>query len=253
MVAECEVLLYAEFGKGQEVNPVVLLVVDVYPKILFEEAGSIRCMLCQLSSDKATSSGLYSEDEGNAPIRAESLNNIFGYTSTTSRTTGLTFLPLAEFAYNNTSHSATMVTPFFANKGFHPKLEVSLASVVSDAAHSVASDERTPPVSPQPDRTCPQAVRGPLSLPATPDPPFQVGDTVWLDSCNIKNTCPSKKLDHHFLGPFPIVERVSCTLFGSVCPWPCLAIHPVFHVSLLQPTSSSNIPDRVVDLHRRLS
>src|SRR5882724_2623818 len=28
-------------------------------------------------------------------------------------------LPLAEFAYNNTLHSVTMVTPFFANKGFH--------------------------------------------------------------------------------------------------------------------------------------
>jgi len=44
-------------------------------------------------------------------------------------------LPLAEFAYNNTSHSATMVTPFFANEGFYPKLEVSLEPVVSDTAH----------------------------------------------------------------------------------------------------------------------
>jgi len=35
-------------------------------------------------------------------------------------------LPLLNFAYNNTSHSATMVTPFFANKGFNPKLEVPL-------------------------------------------------------------------------------------------------------------------------------
>ena len=49
-------------------------------------------------------------------------------------------LPLAEFTYNNTSHSATMVTPFFANKGFHPKLKVSLKSVVSDTAHQVATD-----------------------------------------------------------------------------------------------------------------
>ena len=49
-------------------------------------------------------------------------------------------LPLAEFAYNNTSHSVTMVTPFFANKGFHPKLEVSLEPVVSDTAHQVATD-----------------------------------------------------------------------------------------------------------------
>src|SRR5882724_12531876 len=49
-------------------------------------------------------------------------------------------LPLAEFAYNYTSHSATMVTPFFANKGFHPKIEVSLEPVVSDTAHQVATD-----------------------------------------------------------------------------------------------------------------
>src|SRR5882724_12515833 len=48
-------------------------------------------------------------------------------------------LPLAEFAYNM-SHSVTMVTPFFANKGFHPKLEVSLEPVVLDAAHQVATD-----------------------------------------------------------------------------------------------------------------
>ena len=49
-------------------------------------------------------------------------------------------LPLAEFAYNNTSHSVTMFTPFFTNKGFHPKLEVSLEPVVSEATHQVASD-----------------------------------------------------------------------------------------------------------------
>src|SRR5882672_5594539 len=39
----------------------------------------------------------------------------------------------------HTSHSATMVTPFLANKGFHPKLKVSLESVGLDAAHLVTS------------------------------------------------------------------------------------------------------------------
>ena len=48
-------------------------------------------------------------------------------------------LPLEEFAYNNTSHSATMVTPLFANKGFHPKLKVSLEPVVLEVAHQVAT------------------------------------------------------------------------------------------------------------------
>jgi len=49
-------------------------------------------------------------------------------------------LPLAEFAYSNMTHSAMNVTPFFANKGFHPKLEVSLKSVPSEHAHEMAAD-----------------------------------------------------------------------------------------------------------------
>ena len=84
-----------------------------------------------------------------------------------------------------------MVTPFFANKGFHPKLEVSLESVVSDAAHSVASDlkELHQYLHDQIARALKQykvhsASRRLLI------PPFQVSDTVWLDSHNIKTMCP---------------------------------------------------------------
>src|SRR5882672_5393529 len=77
--------------------------------------------------------------------------------------------------------------------------------------------------------------------------PFQVSDTVWLDSQNIKTTWPSKKLDQRFLGPFPIVERVSSHAFQLGLSLALSCIHPVFHVSLLQPTSSSDITSRVVD------
>src|SRR5882672_9092708 len=158
------------------------------------------------------------------------------------------FLPLAEFTYNNTSHSATMVTPFFANKGFHPKIEVSLESVVSDAAHSVASDLKK--LHQYLHDQIAHALKqyevhsAPHRLPF---PPFQVGDTIWLDTRNIKTTRPSKKLDHCFLGPFLIIERVSLHVFRLGLSLALSRIHPVFHVSLLQPTSSSVIPARVVD------
>jgi len=33
-------------------------------------------------------------------------------------------LPLAEFAYNNAPNATTGVSPFFANKGYHPNLIV---------------------------------------------------------------------------------------------------------------------------------
>ena len=35
-------------------------------------------------------------------------------------------LPLAEFAFNNAVNDTTGVSPFFANKGYHPNLSVSL-------------------------------------------------------------------------------------------------------------------------------
>ena len=33
-------------------------------------------------------------------------------------------LPLAEFAYNNAPNATTGITPFFANKGYHPNISV---------------------------------------------------------------------------------------------------------------------------------
>src|SRR6202045_3684148 len=40
-------------------------------------------------------------------------------------------LPLAEFAYNNAPSAATGITPFFANKGFHPNLSISISRTFS--------------------------------------------------------------------------------------------------------------------------
>ena len=118
-------------------------------------------------------------------------------------------LPLAKFAYNNTLLSVTMVTPFFANNGFHPKLKVSLEPVVSVAAHQVATDLKELHL-----YLCNQIARTlkQYEVHSTSQclliPLFKVGDTVWLDTWNIRTTFPSKKLDHRFLGPFPIIEKV---------------------------------------------
>src|SRR5258707_10166661 len=46
-----------------------------------------------------------------------------------------TLLPMAEFTYNNATNATTGVSPFFANKGYHPEftadpqVETSLAEV----------------------------------------------------------------------------------------------------------------------------
>ena len=112
-----------------------------------------------------------------------------------------------------------MFTPFFVNKGFQPKLKVSLKSVVLEAAHQVASDlkELHQYLNDQISHALKQyEIHSPLQH--LPIPPFQVGDTICLDSWNIKTIFPLKKLNHHFLGPFPIVEKCHHMHFNSVCP-----------------------------------
>ena len=76
-----------------------------------------------------------------------------------------------------------------------------------------------------------------------PTPAFKVGDKVWLLRRYIKTTRPSDKLDFKRLGPFPIQSQVNPVAFKLKLP-PSFRIHPVFHVSLLEPYHGDSSPDR---------
>src|SRR5882724_7121585 len=98
-------------------------------------------LLCQLLGIKANLSTAYHpETDGQTERINQILEQYLQVYINYQQEDWVNLLPLAEFVYNNMSHSATMVTPFFANKGFHPKLEVSLEPVVSATAHQFATD-----------------------------------------------------------------------------------------------------------------
>ncbi|MBW0587565.1 hypothetical protein O181_127280 [Austropuccinia psidii MF-1] len=67
---------------------------------------------------------------------------------------------------------------------------------------------------------------------------------VWLSSKNIKSTRPTKTLSERWLGPFPIFKRVSTHAYHLQLPSQWKSIHPVFHISLLDPVKTSTIPNR---------
>jgi len=160
----------------------------------------------------------------------------------------VSLLPLAEFAYNNTPHTATHVTPFFANKGYHPKLQVSVESVPSIPAHERATDLKDlhEYLRKQILITQKQYAEA-TSERRLPIPTFEVGDKVWLDMRNIRTSRPSKKLDHRRAGPFPIIEKISTHAYRLGLPLAYKDIHNVFHVSLLEPHADSKIPHRIVE------
>ncbi|MBW0570754.1 hypothetical protein O181_110469 [Austropuccinia psidii MF-1] len=67
---------------------------------------------------------------------------------------------------------------------------------------------------------------------------------VWLYSRNIKSTRPTKNLPERWLSPFPILKKFSIHAYHLKLPSQWKSIHPVFHISLLEPVKTSTIPNR---------
>ena len=80
-----------------------------------------------------------------------------------------------------------------------------------------------------------------------PAPSFEVEDKVWLDARNIRTTLPAKKLSERRLGPFRIEAVIGKSAYRLSLPPKWQAIHPVFHVSLLEPVQPSNLSSQHKD------
>ena len=76
-------------------------------------------------------------------------------------------------------------------------------------------------------------------------PNFKTGYRVWLNRWYIRTTRPSQKLDVKRMGPFWIVEKVGEAGLAYRLELPSrMRVHPVFHVSLLEPYVESGIRGR---------
>jgi len=146
-------------------------------------------------------------------------------------------LPLAEFAYNNASSATTGVSPFSANKGYHPNLSVYPER---DIAFSYAHDfvlnldelqgmlkEKIAKAQRQYQPFTNFRQQQPLD--------FQVGQLVFIRSQYFRTTRPSKKLSENYLGPYEIIAQPSPQSFTLCLLDTMRAVHPVFYVSMLKP------------------
>jgi len=151
----------------------------------------------------------------------------------------LELLPLAEFAYNNAPSATTGVSPFFANKGYHPNL---IVYPEQDIASSCACDfivdlnELQSTLKEEIARAQRQ-YQPPANSRRQQPPDFQVGGSVFVKSQYFWTTQPSKKLSKKYLGPYKIIAQPSPQSFMLRLPDTMRAVHPVFHVSMLEPST----------------
>ncbi|KAF8749427.1 hypothetical protein RHS01_10074 [Rhizoctonia solani] len=145
------------------------------------------------------------------------------------------WLPLAEYAYNNAKHSATGRTPFELVFGQNPVMNPSnIPANVPEANHvadTLAQEWKEAEAALRMSKEKMSGHKGTI-------PVYSIGEKVWLDGKNVELRTNSNKLDPKRLGPFEVLEKVSSHAYRLKLP-ETLKIHDVFYVGLLSKAHES--------------
>ncbi|KAF8761609.1 hypothetical protein RHS01_00745 [Rhizoctonia solani] len=114
------------------------------------------------------------------------------------------WLPLAEYAYNNAKHSATGKTPFELVFGRNPVMNPSnIPANVPEANHvadTLAKEWKEAEAALRMSKEKMSGYKGTV-------PVYSIGEKVWLDGKNVELRTNSNKLDPKQLGPFEVLEK----------------------------------------------
>ena len=147
-----------------------------------------------------------------------------------------TLLSRAEFAHNTAYHVSVGQTPFFLNHGFHPRTPPAEKRIDSHP-DSAAFVERLKDALTFA-RQCLVAAQQRQKAFADQhrqEQVFQVGDMVLLSTKYLKlKHSEGRKLLPKWVGPFKVVRAVGPVAYELEMN-PGWKVHPVFHVSLLEP------------------
>ncbi|KAH0612478.1 uncharacterized protein H6S33_008858, partial [Morchella sextelata] len=159
-------------------------------------------------------------------------------------------LPLAEYAYNSAVSESTKVSAFYANYGYEPRTNWPAPK------EGVEWNNPASEVMISQWESIWQAMNASLGKArlrmarwydahALSPPELKPGDEVMLDRRNVQTKRPLGKLDQKKMGPFNVLEAIGTRAYKLSLP-PQMRIHPVFHVSLLEPYRAPVDPERRV-------
>ena len=220
------------------------------PKHITSDRGSefISRFFCSLGKalDKKLhfTSGYHPEGDGQTEWTNQTLEQYLRIFCNYQQDNWYTLLPLAEFAYNNSPSANTGISPFFANKGYNPNLIIHPErDLTSSRAKDLVVDLEE--LHQELKKTIAEAqlhYQGPADAKRMPPPDFKIGEQAFVKAKFFRTTHPSRKLSDKYLGPFKILAKAGTHLY-TIC-----GVHPVFHVSMLEPATPNEIPNRVQSL-----
>ena len=147
------------------------------------------------------------------------------------------YLPMAEFALNDSYHVSLGMTPFYLTYGYHPRLP---DRVVQSTRNNPTGQQYVDNIHDAVDRAKQMLADAQHRQKQYADKrrtelQFAEGDHVLLNTANINLRSPgTQKLLPRYIGPFRIAEVINPVAYRLVLPTEMSRVHPVFHVSLLK-------------------
>ena len=156
-------------------------------------------------------------------------------------------LPLTEFVYNNAPSATISVSPFFANKGYHPNITVHPKhDIASSRARDFAVDlDELQSTLKAEISVAQQHYQKSTDAWYSPASDFKVGDKVFVKAKFFQTTWPLKKLSEKYLGPYEIIAQPGTLSFTFHFPESMHSVHSVFHVSMFKPATSNTFSERI--------
>jgi hypothetical protein len=152
-----------------------------------------------------------------------------------------TLLPRAEFAHNATINKTIRMTPFTLTYGYHPRTPVGEVVEVVNPSSAAFVERLQSSLSFA--RKCLFAARQRQKALADKnqvEKTLKIGDKVLLSTkyLHLKHSEKSRKLLPKWIGPFEVVQVVGPVAYKLKMNFGW-CVHPVFHVSLLEPYRES--------------
>ena len=183
------------------------------------------------------SSAFHASTDGQTEVVNQTLETYLRHFISPQMTDWDEWLSRAQFAYNNSYHASVRDTPFHLVLGRHPRTPLGVPAQNSRPA-SYAFVEQLQALTDRA-RKCLVAARQRQKAFADAkrtERSFSEGEMVLLSTknMNLKHAEKSRKLLPRWVGPFKIVRKVDSLAYELEMN-PGWRIHPVFHVSLLEP------------------
>ena len=195
-----------------------------------------KTLIAAVGTKLYLSTAYHPETDGQTERTNQTMETYLRHYANFKQDNWVSLLPMAQLAYNDKQSATTGLSPFFANHGKHANTFMESRQHVNAEKAMVAVEEMKElhkemarRIDQQNERTARNAnKRRKLG------PQLKKGDKVYLLTKNLRSKRPSKKLDHVKVGPFSIKEVKGAVNYKLNLPADA-KIHPVFHVSLLEP------------------